>query len=106
MPDTNLSDREVACLHWSSLGKTSWETGHILGMAERTVNFHIRNACQKLGVNNRRAAVAIALWRGLLPRFTGEPGPGLREPPGRVYLVPSLATSSEHAPAVTAPASS
>lgn len=84
----NLSEREVACLHWSSLGKTSWETGHILGMTERTVNFHIRNACRKLGVNNRRAAVTIALWRGLLPPRAGDdPGPPLREPPGRVYLV-------------------
>ncbi|MVW70458.1 hypothetical protein GOQ25_02830 [Bordetella sp. 15P40C-2] len=91
MPDTNLSEREVACLHWSSLGKTSWETGHILGMAERTVNFHIRNACQKLGVNNRRAAVAIALWRGLLPSFEHGTTPDLREPPGRVYQVRRVA---------------
>ena len=67
MQGRHLSTREVACLHWSSLGKTSWETGLILGVTERTVNFHIGNACHKLGVNNRRAAVAIAVRRGLLP---------------------------------------
>lgn len=67
MQGRKLSNREVACLHWSSLGKTSWETGLILGVTERTVNFHIGNACNKLGVNSRRAAVAIAVRRGLLP---------------------------------------
>ncbi|MBO9353283.1 helix-turn-helix transcriptional regulator [Bordetella petrii] len=62
-----LSNRERDCLYWSALGKTSWETGVILGVAERTVNFHIGNACSKLGVYNRRAAVAQALSQNLLP---------------------------------------
>lgn len=66
MPGRHLSNRETACLHWSSLGKTSWETGLILGVTERTVNFHIGNACRKLGVHSRRAAVAIAVRQGLL----------------------------------------
>lgn len=67
MHDYHLSNRETTCLHWSSLGKTSWETGRIIGVTERTVNFHISNACQKLGVNSRRAAVVIAVQQGLLP---------------------------------------
>ena len=41
----------------------------ILGVSERTVNFHVGNACGKLGVYNRRAAVAQALKHGLLPSF-------------------------------------
>ncbi|OZI27301.1 MULTISPECIES: helix-turn-helix domain-containing protein [Bordetella] len=65
-----LSDRERDCLYWSALGKTSWETGVILGVTERTVNFHIGNACSKLGVYNRRAAITQALRQGLLPPLT------------------------------------
>src|SRR5690606_24626965 len=84
MQGRHLSSREVACLHWSSLGKTSWETGLILGVTERTVNFHIGNACHKLGVNNRGAAIAIAVRQRLLPTLVTEPRPLRPEktPPG------------------------
>nr|WP_313624609.1 helix-turn-helix domain-containing protein [Achromobacter sp.] len=61
-----LSDRQAACLHWSAAGKTSWETSRILGVSESTVNFHLRNACCRLGVRGRRAAVVAALRLGLL----------------------------------------
>lgn len=66
MPDQHLSKRELECLKWVALGKTSWETGRILGLSEHTINFHMRNACQKLGADNRLAAVAIALRQGLI----------------------------------------
>jgi len=61
-----LSDRQAACLRWSAAGKTSWETARILGVSESTVNFHLRNACTRLGVRGRRAAVVTALRLGLL----------------------------------------
>jgi len=61
-----LSRRELECLHWSALGKTSWETAIILGLSERTVNFHVRNACHKLRVHSRRAAIALALGCGMI----------------------------------------
>lgn len=70
MSDKPLSAREVDCLHWAAIGKTSWETAMILGVSERTVNFHLSNACEKLNVQNRRAAVAAALRKGLLASFT------------------------------------
>src|SRR5690606_34818573 len=35
----SLSRRELECLYWSALGKTSWETAIILGLSERTINF-------------------------------------------------------------------
>ena len=44
-----LTQREKTCLQWAAVGKTSWEMGVILGLTERTVNFHIHNACRKLG---------------------------------------------------------
>lgn len=61
-----LSGRERQCLEWVSRGKTSWETATILGLSERTVNFHLRNACSKLNVYGRQAAVVQALRLGLL----------------------------------------
>lgn len=61
-----LTTRELACLHWVALGKTSWETGVILGITERTVNFHIQNACRKLQVQSRQAAVTALMHAGQL----------------------------------------
>jgi len=62
-----LTARELECIHWAAMGKTSWEIGVIIGLAERTINFHIGRACEKFGVNRRQAAVAIAIQRGLVP---------------------------------------
>jgi DNA-binding CsgD family transcriptional regulator len=75
MPEKKLSEREATCLQWAAAGKTSRETAIILGVSERTVNFHVQNACRKLCVRNRRAAVATALTCGLLTTFQiGETG--------------------------------
>lgn len=65
-----LSPRQAQCLRWAAIGKTSWETSRILGLSESTVNFHLRNACERLGVRGRRAAVAKALQEKLLDAFT------------------------------------
>lgn len=61
-----LSIREQECLVWAARGKTSWETGVILGISERTVNFHLQNACRKLRVNGRRAAILQAMHERLI----------------------------------------
>jgi len=63
---TLLTNRESQCLEWTAKGKTSWEISVILGMAEGTANFHLRNAGVKLGANNRTHAVAKAMEQGLL----------------------------------------
>lgn len=62
-----LTMREKTCLQWAAAGKTSYETGIILCISSRTVDFHIFNACAKLGVHSRQAAIAIALELRLLP---------------------------------------
>ncbi|MBV6272510.1 helix-turn-helix domain-containing protein [Alcaligenaceae bacterium CGII-47] len=62
-----LTTREESCLHWAAQGKTSWEIGVILGITERTVNFHIANICTKFNVHTRQAAIATALRAGVLP---------------------------------------
>lgn len=63
---TSLSAREEECLLWAAQGKTSKETGLILGVTERTVNFHLYNAFHKLDVHSKNAAVARAITLKLL----------------------------------------
>lgn len=66
-----LTAREKSCLYWAAHGKTSWEIGVILGITERTVNFHIANICTKFDVYTRQAAIVIALQTGVLPTPEG-----------------------------------
>lgn len=64
--DVRLSDREAEVLRWTGDGKTSNDVADILGISERTVNFHINNAMLKLGASNKTAAVLRAAVLGLL----------------------------------------
>lgn len=60
-----LSAREAEVLRWMADGKTSIEAAAILGLSERTVNFHVANAMLKLGAANKTAAVVKAALLGL-----------------------------------------
>jgi len=64
--EIQLTDREVAVLHWTADGKTSGEIADILRISERTVNFHINNAVSKLGTANKLAATVKAAMLGML----------------------------------------
>jgi LuxR family quorum-sensing transcriptional regulator LasR len=61
-----LSPREVQCLQMAARGMTSSEIGFKLDIVERTVNFHFANIVTKLGVLNRKEAIAVAVARGLI----------------------------------------
>lgn len=61
-----ISLREKEVLDWVKQGKTSWDISNILHIAERTVNFHIKNILEKLDVVNRIQAVAVAIQYGLI----------------------------------------
>lgn len=61
-----LSTREIEALKWAAEGKTAWEVSMIMGLAESTVNFHMRNAAAKLNAPNRTAAAVRAAVMGLL----------------------------------------
>jgi len=74
-PPKPLSERERDCLRWAAEGKTSWETARILDISEHTVNFHVKNACRKLGVRTRRAAAVMAVQRQMLDPITDAPVP-------------------------------
>jgi DNA-binding NarL/FixJ family response regulator len=64
-PKTHLSNREREVLTWASRGKTSAEMAIILGLSERTVNFHCDQAMRRLDAVNRTQAVATAIAHGL-----------------------------------------
>ena len=59
---THLTSREQSCLNWAAHGKTSWEISIILGITERTINFHFQNAYAKLGIS-KRSELSAALTR-------------------------------------------
>jgi len=61
-----LTPRELECLKWTALGKSTWEISHILGCSEAVVNFHMKNIRAKFGVNSRRAAAVIATQLGVI----------------------------------------
>ncbi len=61
-----LSAREREIVKWLNEGKSSWETSVILGISERTVNFHVYNVLRKLGAANRPQALAMAARSGLI----------------------------------------
>ena len=62
----SLTDREVEVLTWSARGKTSGDIASILGLAKRTVDFHVDNARAKLGVATRIEAAVKAATGGMI----------------------------------------
>lgn len=65
-PEIVLTSREVEVLRWTADGKTSGEVGEIMNISERTVNFHVNNALEKLGAANKTAGVVKAAMLRLL----------------------------------------
>jgi DNA-binding response OmpR family regulator len=61
-----LHERETQTLTWAARGKTSAEIGQILGIAKRTVDFHIDNARAKLGASSRMQAILKATTAKLI----------------------------------------
>ncbi|MGY2375471.1 LuxR family transcriptional regulator [Pseudomonas sp. SDO524_S393] len=61
---SKLTSRETEILKWSAMGKTASDIAVILCLSERTIGFHLGNACKKLGVHNKIAAVLRASKMG------------------------------------------
>lgn len=68
MPESELrfSDREIGVMRWTAEGKTSGEIAEILGISERTVNFHVQNVTLRLNAANKTAAAIRMALMGLL----------------------------------------
>ncbi|RWQ78659.1 MAG: LuxR family transcriptional regulator [Mesorhizobium sp.] len=62
----HLSQREKECILWTARGKSSWETGKILGISVNTVNFHIKNVKHKFDTSSRTAAAIKAANFGII----------------------------------------
>jgi DNA-binding CsgD family transcriptional regulator len=61
-----LSRRQLECLCWAEAGKSARDTGQILGISQRTVEKHLEQAYEALGVRTRIQAVVRARALGLL----------------------------------------
>jgi DNA-binding NarL/FixJ family response regulator len=61
-----VTPREIEVLKLVSLGKRNKEIAAVLGLSEETVPVHLKNIFAKLKVNDRTAAVNVALRRGIL----------------------------------------
>jgi DNA-binding NarL/FixJ family response regulator len=64
--EETLTARELDVLRLIRDGHRNKQIADELGIAETTVNFHIKNLVDKLGANDRTHAVTIAIRRGLL----------------------------------------
>lgn len=67
MQEPKLSAREIECLKWAAVGKSTWDTSQILRISERTVKFHLDTARHKLDCLTKVQAVAKAVAIGLIP---------------------------------------
>jgi len=56
-----VTGREAEVLLWIAQGKSNRDIGEILGLSPRTVNKHLEQIYQKLGVENRASAAVAAL---------------------------------------------
>ena len=73
-----LTPREVEVLSWVSKGKTNRDVADILDMSPRTVNKHLEHVFEKLGVETRSAAAALASIA-----FSSSPLPAPPAPPDK-----------------------
>jgi NarL family two-component system response regulator YdfI len=65
---TELTERELEVLLAVARGERSKEIAFQLGISERTVKAHLASIYNRLGVDSRAAAIAVAAQRGLLPK--------------------------------------
>lgn len=57
----SLTAREAEVLIWLARGKSNRDISDILGISPRTVNKHLEQIYEKLGVENRASATALAI---------------------------------------------
>ena len=62
----DLTEREMEVLRAVAQGERSKEIAFRLGITERTVKAHLAGIYNKLGVDSRAAAIAVAAQKGLL----------------------------------------
>jgi DNA-binding CsgD family transcriptional regulator len=76
-----ISRRGQQCLIPAAKGQTSADSADKLDLSERTVNVHFGNIFSKLAVANRGEAIAVAMTRGIISRWSCSRGPRRGELP-------------------------
>jgi DNA-binding NarL/FixJ family response regulator len=66
VPDSPLSPREREVLRLVAKGLTSKQIGQQLFLSPRTVEAHLNSIFNRLGVENRAQAVAVAVQHGVI----------------------------------------
>jgi DNA-binding CsgD family transcriptional regulator len=61
-----LTDRQRHCVGLVAGGKSDWEIGRILTMSEETATRHVKQACERYGVNKRTLLVTRTLFDGAI----------------------------------------
>lgn len=61
-----LTRTEQRVLRWTAEGKTASEAAQILGVTERTINFHVANLISKLDASNKTHAIFKAVCFGII----------------------------------------
>lgn len=69
-----LTERELEVLTHAAAGKTNKEIGTMLFISDRTVQGHLKNIYEKLGVATRTEAVTVALQHGFIQLENGSSG--------------------------------
>ncbi len=61
-----FTPRQIEIMRWIAKGKSDWQIAQILFISNKTVNYHVERAKQKLRVTTRTQAVLVADHLGLL----------------------------------------
>jgi DNA-binding CsgD family transcriptional regulator len=61
-----ITPHQLECLKWVREGKSARDIGDIIGVSQRTVEYHLAAACRTLGVRTRVQAVAEAMAHKLI----------------------------------------
>lgn len=64
--DIDLTKREIEVLNWVNAGKTNYQIADMMYISTSTVQNHVHNIIEKLGVSNRMAASAKACRLGII----------------------------------------
>ena len=65
-PPPRLTPHEIDCLRWTMEGRTLWEVGQIMKLAESTVRHHLGRSVRKFSCLDTTQAVLKALRLGLI----------------------------------------
>jgi LuxR family quorum-sensing system transcriptional regulator ExpR len=69
---SDLTEREMEILHWSSKGKTYPEIALMLNITVSTVKFHMAKVIKKLGVKNAKHAIRLGAEMNITLHSSGE----------------------------------